>query len=54
MWIYTEPPPVQILVVVAMIQTRSITLKTEVGKGSTGNAVYRGWVDPNRQLLMRV
>jgi hypothetical protein len=36
---------VQILVGVAMIQMR--TLKTEVGKGSLGNAVYQGLVDPN-------
>ena len=39
-------PLVQILVVVANIQMR--TLKTEVGKGSTSTAVGRGLVDPKR------
>jgi hypothetical protein len=39
-----EQPLVQILVVVANIQMR--TLKTEVGKGSMGTAVDHGSVDP--------
>ena len=39
-------PLVQILVVVANIQMR--TLKTEVGKGSASTAVGRGLVDPKR------
>ena len=42
-----ERPLVQILVVVANIQTRS--LKTEVGKGSARTAVGRGLVDPKGQ-----
>jgi len=40
-------PLVQILVVVANIQMR--TLKTEVGKVSTGIALSRGLVVPKRQ-----
>jgi hypothetical protein len=41
-----ERPLVQILVVVANIQVRS--LKTEVGKGSMLTAVGHGSVDPKR------
>jgi len=44
-WADKEQFLVQILVVVAMIQMRS--LKTEVGKGSKGNVLYLGLVDPN-------
>ena len=46
-WVWTqmEPPLVQILVVVANIQMR--TLKTEVGKGSMSTADEHGLVDPN-------
>ena len=44
---WVEPPRVQILVVVANIQTR--TLKAEVEKGSTWTAVERGSVDPKEQ-----
>ena len=39
-------PPVQILVVVANIQMR--TLKADVGKGSTRTAIGRGLVAPKR------
>ena len=42
-----EPPRVQILVVVANIQTG--TLKAEVEKGSTGTALERGSVGPKRR-----
>ena len=41
-----KQPAVQILVVVANIQMR--TLKTEVGKGSRGTAVGPGLVGPKR------
>ena len=41
-----KQPLVQILVVVANIQMR--TLKTEVGKGSVSTAVGHGLVDPKR------
>ncbi len=43
---WVEQPLVQILVVVANIQMR--TLKTEVGKGSISTAVGYGLVDPKR------
>ena len=43
---WVERPLVQILVVVANIQVR--TLKTEVEKGSMVTAVGHGLVDPKR------
>jgi hypothetical protein len=44
MWIRLELPSVQILVVVANIQER--TLKTEVEKGSLSTAFVQGSADP--------
>jgi len=44
--VWVEAPLVQILVVVANIQARS--LKGEVGKGSTRTLIGRGWVAPKR------
>jgi len=44
MWIRLELPSVQILVVVANIQVR--TLKAEVEKGSLTTAVGQGSADP--------
>jgi hypothetical protein len=43
-WVWVELRPVQILVVVAKIQMR--TLKTEVGKGSMKTAIGHGLLDP--------
>ena len=43
-WVWVELRPVQILVVVANIQMR--TLKTEVGKGSMKTAIGHGLLDP--------
>jgi hypothetical protein len=43
-WTWLKRYPVQILVVVANIQMR--TLKTEVGKGSARTAIGRGLVGP--------
>ena len=45
-WAQLKPALVQILVVVAIIQMR--TLKAEVEKGSTWTAFGRGWVGPKR------
>ena len=47
-----EPPRVQILVVVANIQTG--TLKAEVEKGSTGTSLERGSVGPKRRDSSRL
>ena len=47
-WVNVEHPLVQILVVVAIIQVKS--LKTEVEKGSMRTAIGHGWVVPKGKL----